>query len=49
MKTWFHVHCRVSFLVLTCFIDIRTSKELIKVDINKMMTSGIFTMNDKIT
>ena len=31
------------------FIDIQTCKELIQMDINKMMTNGIFTMNGKHT
>ena len=30
-------------------IDTQTSKELIQMDINKMMTNGIFTMNDEHT
>ena len=30
---------------LKYFIDIQTSKELIQMGINKMMTNGIFTMN----
>ena len=29
--------------------DTQTSKELVQMDINKMMTNGIFTMNDKHT
>ena len=28
-------------------IAIQTSKEIIQMDINKMMTNGIFTINDK--
>ena len=31
------------------FIDTQTSKELIQMDINKMMINEIFTMNDKHT
>ena len=36
-------------LVKTYFIDIQTSKELLQIDINKMVTNGIFTINDKLT
>ena len=36
-------------MVLACFIDSQTSKERIQMDINKKMTNGIFTMNDKHT
>ena len=35
--------------VLNMFIDIQTSKELIQMGINKMMTYAIFTMNDEKT
>ena len=34
---------------LNIFIDTQTSKELIQMDINNMMTNRIFTMNDKHT
>ena len=37
------------YMVQTYFIDIQTSKELIQMDINKMITNGIFTMNDERT
>ena len=30
-------------MVLTCFVDMQTSKELIHMDINKMMITAIFT------
>ena len=30
-------------------MDTQTSKELIQMDMNKMMAKGIFTMNDKHT
>ena len=33
--------------VLNVFIDIQTSKELIQMDTNKMMTYGTFTMDDE--
>ena len=33
--------------VLNMFIDIQTSKELIQMDINKMMTYEVFTMDDE--
>ena len=36
-------------MVYTYFIDTQTSKELIQMDINKVMTNGTFTMNDKHT
>ena len=32
---------------LNVFIDIQTSKELIQMDTNKMMTYGTFTMDDE--
>ena len=38
----------VSWLcVLNVFIDIQTSKELIQMDTDKMMTYGTFTMDDE--
>ena len=33
--------------VLNVFIDIQTSKELIQMDTDKMMTYGTFTMDDE--
>ena len=33
--------------VLNMFIDIQTSKELIQMDTDKMMTYGTFTMDDE--
>ena len=36
-------------MVLTYFIDIQTSKELIQMDINKKMRNGIFAMNGEHT
>ena len=36
-------------LVEIYFIDIQTSKELIQININKIVTNGIFTMNEKHT
>ena len=33
--------------VLNVFIDIQTSKELIQMDTDKMMTYGTFTVNDE--
>ena len=33
--------------VLNVFIDIQTSKELIQMDIDKMMTYGTYTMDDE--
>ena len=36
----------ISF-VLNVFIDIQTSKELIQMDTDKMMTYGTFTMDDE--
>ena len=33
--------------VLNVFIDIQTSKELIQVDADKIMTYGTFTMDDE--
>ena len=33
--------------VLNVFIDIQTSKELIQMDTDKMMTCGTFTMDDE--
>ena len=38
-----------SAYVLNVFIDIQTSKELIRMDTNKMMTYGTFTMDDEKT
>ena len=35
------------FNVLNVFIDIQTSKELIQMDTDKMMTYGTFTMDDE--
>ena len=40
---------QLHYIVLNYFIDTQTSKELIQMDINNMMTNGIFTMNDKHT
>ena len=37
------VYCNV----LNVFIDIQTSKELIQMDTDKMMTYGTFTMDDE--
>ena len=37
--------CRIN--VLNVFIDIQTSKELIQMDTDKMMTYGTFTMDDE--
>ena len=34
-------------VVLNVFIDIQTSKELIQMDTDKMMTYGTFTMDDE--
>ena len=39
---YFMVNC-----VLNVFIDIQTSKELIQMDTDKMMTYGTFTMDDE--
>ena len=42
--------CIVKFIfkyVLNMFIDIQTSKELIQMDTDKMMTYGTFTMDDE--
>ena len=36
-------------LVWKYFIDIQTIKELVQMDVNKMMTNGVFTMNGKHT
>ena len=33
--------------VLNVFIDIQTSKELLEMDTDKMMTYGAFTMDDE--
>ena len=33
--------------VLNVFIDIQTSKELIQMDTDKMMTNGTYTMDDE--
>ena len=37
----------MSIYVLNVFIDIQTSKELIQMDTDKMMTYGTFTMDDE--
>ena len=39
------VHTTIN--VLNVFIDIQTSKELIQMDNDKMMTYGTFTMDDE--
>ena len=42
--TW---NWEIYIYVLNVFIDIQTSKELIQMDTDKMMTYGTFTMDDK--
>ena len=37
----------IVYVVLNVFIDIQTSKELIQMDTDKMMTYGTFTMDDE--
>ena len=37
----------IDIYVLNVFIDIQTSKELIQMDTDKMMTYGTFTMDDE--
>ena len=37
----------VQYNVLNVFIDIQTSKELIQMDTDKMMTYGTFTMDEE--
>ena len=39
--------CPTIIDVLNVFIDIQTSKELIQMDTDKMMTYGTFTMDDE--
>ena len=43
---FFHIISRIPN-VLNVFIDIQTSKELIQMDTDKMMTYGTFTMDDE--
>ena len=38
---------KIVLYVLNVFIDIQTSKELIQMDTDKMMTYGTFTMDDE--
>ena len=38
---------QIGLYVLNVFIDIQTSKELIQMDTDKMMTYGTFTMDDE--
>ena len=54
MKTEYVAYCTYSDLklvtnlnVLNVFIDIQTSKELIQMDTDKMMTYGTYTMDDE--
>ena len=37
----------ICWFVLNVFIDIQTSKELIQMDTDKMMTYGTYTMDDE--
>ena len=41
------VYHEVKVDVLNVFIDIQTSKELIQMDTDKMMTYGTYTMDDE--
>ena len=41
------LHRYSKYNVLNVFIDIQTSKELIQMDTDKMMTYGTFTMDDE--
>ena len=46
-----HIHTEAAVIhqtiVLNVFIDIQTSKELIQMDTDKMMTYGTYTMDDE--
>ena len=43
----FNIDIKTHCYVLNVFIDIQTSKELIQMDTDKMMTYGTFTMDDE--
>ena len=48
MHALYHVRLQITIVyVLNMFIDIQTSKELIQMDTDMMMTYGTFTMDDE--
>ena len=47
LHTMLQRHSNIRDYILNVFIDIQTSKELIQIDTDKMLTYGTFTMDDE--